>query len=173
MKNIFKFAAMAFAAVVLAGGATSCEPDQEEKESIKTTLTILKQWKVMDEDMGMELAFDFGTTTPNQIYYTMTMMGQDNEETGNIDLIAMPIGKIIDIVETDETSGTIKVEGPSGEYDEEGNPKMIERELPYKDLTLFSVSIDKGIAQGLITTGNWYNFTLLSPSYVWAPMPEM
>ena len=40
MKNIFKFAAMVFAAVVLAGGATSCE---EKEEGILQMARNMKQ----------------------------------------------------------------------------------------------------------------------------------
>ena len=59
MKNIFKFAAMAFAAVVLAGGATSCD-NKDEKEP----LTIDgKQWEATWDMMyDVPCIFDFGLT---------------------------------------------------------------------------------------------------------------
>ena len=165
MKNIFKFAAMAFAAVVLAGGATSCE---EKEEGMKATIhPILKQW----ENVDLGLAFDFGTTTPNQIYYTMLMMGQENEETGKIELMAQPLGKILSIEETDATSGTIKVEA-TGFYEETGEPITVQGEIPYKDLTINSVTVDAGIISGCKVTGQDLKLVALTP-YVWAPMPEM
>lgn len=164
MKNIFKFAAMAFAAVVLAGGATSCE---EKEEGMKATIhPILKQW----ENVEQGLVFDFGTTTPNQIYYSMLMMGQENEETGKIELMAMPLGKILSIEETDATSGTIKVEAET--MDENYNPIKVQGEIPYKDLTINSVTVDAGIISGCKVTGQDLKLVALTP-YVWAPMPEM
>ena len=164
MKNIFKFAAMAFAAVVLAGGATSCE---EKEEGMKATIhPILKQW----ENVEQGLVFDFGTTTPNQIYYSMLMMGQENEETGKIELTAMPLGKILSIEETDATSGTIKVEAET--MDENYNSIKVQGEIPYKDLTINSVTVDAGIISGCKVTGQDLKLVALTP-YVWAPMPEM
>ena len=164
MKNIFKFAAMAFAAVVLAGGATSCE---EKEEGMKATIhPILKQW----ENVEQGLVFDFGTTTPNQIYYSMLMMGQENEETGKIELMAMSLGKILSIEETDATSGTIKVEAET--MDENYKPIKVQGEIPYKDLTINSVTVDAGIISGCKVTGQDLKLVALTP-YVWAPMPEM
>lgn len=157
---------MALAAVVLVGGVTSCEPDQEEKAN------IMKQWTC--EYSGMTLAFDFCTTTPDQIYYTMLEYGTENEETGKIELTAMPVGKILSVEETDATSGTIKVEAQG--YDEETNmPITVQGEIPYKDLTVNSVSVDAGIVNGGQVTGQWLPLTVLrsSSKYVWVPMPGM
>ena len=42
MKNIFKFAAMVFAAVVLAGGATSCEEKEEGMKAGVSDMLLLK-----------------------------------------------------------------------------------------------------------------------------------
>lgn len=157
---------MAFAAVVLAAGATSCE---EKEEGMKATIhPILKQWQGEVEGMGT-LLFDFGTTTPNQIYYSMLMgIEEEDEETGKLTLMAMPIGKIISIEETDATSGTIKVEAEA--YDDDDNPIKVQGEIPYKDLTINSVSVDAGLLGGAKPTGQWLDFVLLTP-YVWAPMP--
>ena len=157
MKNIFKFAAMAFAAVVM---FASC--DSKDDDAPKAT--IEKQWEA---EFGY--AWDFGTTTKNQVYYTMPSMGEENAETGKIDLMAMPVGTILEIVETDATSGVIKVEADA--FDEEYNPIKVQGEIPYKDLTINSVSVDMGITSGCQPTGEWLELKAMDASkYNWVPM---
>ena len=155
MKNIFKFAAMAFAAVVLAGGATSCDPmdkDDDQKEqtggntntpsgdnegSTNTPATLSidgKQW--VTEMEGMGLFIDLGVKDSGIIY-----SGYVDLETYE-SLQALSLGEYT-IEATDATSGAINIPGQDSLTGEEAILVF-----KYTELTASSVKIDMGIAYG-------------------------
>ncbi len=130
MKNIFRFATMALAAVVLMGGVTSCD-NKDEKES----LTIDgKQW--VTEMEGMGAGIDLGLKKDNTLcafYFDLeTLVAQQG----------MSIGEY-SITTTDETSGTINTTGLDWM-----TGSTIEIKYEYRNLTKSSVEID-----AMITTG--------------------
>ena len=117
MKSIFKFAAMAFAAVAM---LASCDKDQNGK---KDSLSIDgKQWQATWDMMGdVPCLFDFGLTTSGVFYFaydTSAMQGPGwmTYFTGSYTIAA-----------TDETSGVITFQNGVT--------------LNYKDLTANSVTI--------------------------------
>ena len=142
MKNIFKFAAMAFAAVVLAGGATSCDPDQEEPKHPLDG----KQWVTKLEETGFFL--NFGVTEAN-----MACKGYC-DLTDYMPLMTLPMGSY-SFQATDETSGFINISDKFMDEDENGNEVevVISNSFPYMNLTESSVDIDTGILMGMPSEG--------------------
>ena len=145
MKSIFKFAAMAFAAVAM---LASCDKDQNGK---KDSLSIDgKQW--MTEMQGTGVFIDLGVKKAGMSY-----SGYCNPET-YASLQVMSLGEYT-VTATDETSGTINVEGVDMYTGEPAT--MVFR---YKDLTESSVKIDFGIVYGMPTEGDeilYADFTLV------------
>ena len=151
MKNIFKFAAMAFAAVVLAGGATSC--DNKDKEDPATLNG--KVLKVYVENMGGDYYLDFGVFAKDQI--TMGMDGEMYGKPGTIVAIN-PLGSFV-IKATDASSGVIT------RTVDNGNGTTVSQDVPYSNLTKTSCTIDLMIiASEGTATGEFVDVTLIDPS---------
>ena len=142
MKNIFKFAAMAFAAVAM---FAACEP---EDKGGKDALTLDgKQWVYTSELDGIVSTslIDFGATAKDTFYYGFVNDGA---------VMVMNPGTYT-ITPTDATSGTITIvyKGWSEE------DQTIEFE--YTDLTENSVKIDEGIGfNNLMINGTVVEFKL-------------
>lgn len=151
MKNIFKFAAMAFAAVVLAG-ATSCEKEE---------LTIDgKQW-VCDME-GTPIMFDFGVTESGKIWQGMQMFATMEDYTWYKNM--MPFGWDYKITPKDATSGTITYLGMDMDMDGKGDPDS-EVSMTYSDLTAKSVTLHIEGLGVLKCTANATNATLEEIDY--------
>lgn len=158
MKSIFKFAAMAFAAVAM---LASCDKDQNGK---KDSLSIDgKQWQV-DMD-GMLLVIDFGVTDNGSIGYGMGMSAED-EETGEMVteyMYGYALGQNYVVVPTDATSGKVVY---YADLDYDGELDETQYELLYKDLTETSVSFE-GTLFGLpdYVTAETVSVTLVKYDY--------
>ena len=101
MRNMFKLAAMAFAAIAL---FASCEG--KEEATVKNSIEG-KQWIAPWEIMGVDCVMDFGATTPGTCY-----LAYDANELG-LPGFATYITGAYTVKETDVKSGvvTITVEG--------------------------------------------------------------
>jgi len=128
MKNIFKFAAMAFAAVLL---VASCEK-KEDALSIDG-----KQWVTNQEGMGVFL--DLGLKKKDTL-----CSGYCDPETLE-SLQGWSVGTYT-VTATDATSGSINVNGV-----DPGNGEEAVLSYKYKDLTESSVKIDFGIIYNMPT----------------------
>ena len=128
MKNIFKFAAMAFAAVLL---VVSCEK-KEPALSIDG-----KQWVTEMEGMGLFL--DLGLKKKDTL-----CSGYCDPET-LVSLQGMSMGTYT-VTATDATSGSINLNGMDSYTGEEA--VLV---FKYKDLTESTVKIDFGIIFGMPT----------------------
>ena len=152
MKNIFKFAAMAFAAVVLAGGATSCD-NKDEKEP----LTIDgKQWIYI-----MESEYE-GVVTKSGLFTDLGVNKKGILSYGYVDPETFDVimGTSMDpytINTIDETSGSIDLIS-SQMTDENGDPMIIS--FKYTELTKNSVKIDVGIVMGGMPMEQMADFTI-------------
>ena len=129
MKNIFKFAAMAFAAVLL---VASCEK-KEDALSIDG-----KQWVTEMEGMGVFL--DLGLKKKDTL-----CSGYCDPETLE-SLQGMSMGTYT-VTATDATSGSINLNGMDPYT---GAEALLV--FKYKDLTESTVKIDFGIVYGMPTT---------------------
>ena len=153
MKNIFKFAAMAFAAVVLAGGVTSCD-NKEECEHINYPTPDMKQW--ITDMGGMEIIFDFGVTESGIIWQGMQMFAMMEDYTWYKN--TMPFGWDYKITPKDATSGTITYLGMDTDMDGKGDPDS-EVSITYSNLTAKSVTLHIGEELGdLDCTANYLSF---------------
>ena len=142
MKKIFKFVAMAFAAVAL---FASCENEENAALSIDG-----KQWMTSMEGAGVFV--DLGVKKAGMSY-----SGYCDPET-YVALMGMSLGEYT-ITETDETSGTINIAGVDNMT---GEPATLV--FRYMDLTEDSVKIDFGIVYGMPTEGDeitYADFTLV------------
>ena len=116
MKKIFKFAAMAVAALAM---LISCEENEEPTLSIDG-----KQWIAPWAAMGVDCVMDFGATTPGTFY-----LAYDANEMGLPGFATYIVGEY-SIVPTDNTSGVVNITV-------EGMPAQIQ----YSNLDEDSVSI--------------------------------
>ena len=131
MKNIFKFAAMAFAAVLL---VASCEKKEDDKE----TLSIDgKQWVTNMEGTGIFL--DLGLKKKD------TLCSGYCDPTTLESMMGMSVGTYT-VTATDATSGSINVNG----MDPMTGAEAV-LTYKYKDLTESSVKIDFGIIYNMPT----------------------
>lgn len=147
MKNIFKFAAMAFAAVLL---VASCEKKGDEKEPATLDGKVLK---IEVENLG-EVYLDFGVFAENQI-----TMGMDLEIYGMPGVIGgmNPLGEYT-IKATDATSGIIT------RTVLQGDGSTVSQDVPYKNLSEKSCTIDlKIVAMEGEATGEFVDVTLIDP----------
>ena len=128
MKNIFKFAAMAFAAVLL---VASCEK-KEDALSIDG-----KQW--VTEMEGMGVFFDLGLKKKD------TLCSGYCDPTTLESMMGWSVGTYT-VTATDATSGSINLNGIDSYTGEEG--LLV---FKYKDLTESTVKIDFGIIYGTPT----------------------
>ena len=105
MKNIFKLAAMAFAAITL---FASCDNKEETQEPLSIDG---QQYTGAWTAMGVDCVMDFGATTPGTFY-----LAYDGTEMGIAGFLSYITGAYT-ISATDETSGvvTITVEGQQAE----------------------------------------------------------
>ena len=143
MKNIFKFAAMAFAAVLL---VASCE----KKEDATIDGKVLK---IEVDNLG-EIYLDFGVFAKGQI-----TMGMDLEMYGMPGVIGAinPLGEYT-IKATDATSGIIT--RTVVEYD----GSTVSQDVPYKNLSDKSCTIDlRIVAMEGEATGEFVDATLIDP----------
>ena len=116
MKKIFKFAAMAVAALAM---LVSCEENEEPTLSIDGN-----QWIAPWAAMGVDCVMDFGATTPGTFY-----LAYDANEMGLPGFATYIVGEY-SIVPTDNTSGVVN-------NTVEGMPAQIQ----YSNLDEDSVSI--------------------------------
>ena len=118
MKNIFKFAAMALAAVAL---FTACKKDGKTEEPVSYSVDG-KQWTAAWEAMGVDCIIDLGATTPGTCY-----LAYDANEMG-LPGFATYITGAYTVTPKDETSGVvaITVEGMNAEiqYSNLGEKKV-------------------------------------------------
>ena len=152
MKSIFKFAAMAFAAVAM---LASCDNKDENGKSYPDALSG-KVLKVASELMpGMDIYLDFGKFAEGKI-----TMGAD------LDMYGMPgvYGAINDLGSyvvnpTDATSGVIT------RTVDNGDGTTASQDVAYSDLTATSCKIDLivvGSNEGLVQ-GEFVDVTLVDP----------
>lgn len=155
MKNIFKFAAMAFAAVLL---VASCEKKDE-----KPALSIDgKQWVTNMERTGVFL--DLGLKKKN------TLCSGYCDPTTLESMMGMSIGTYT-VTATDKTSGTINVDGMDPMT---GEPAVLE--YKYKELTETTVKIDFGIIYNMPTTEGeiqYADFAIASKTIEFEDMYDM
>lgn len=154
MKRVFKFAAMAFAAVAM---LAACNKDENPADNSgnggnePAALTIDgKQW--MTDMQGTGVFIDLGVKKAGMSY-----SGYCDPET-YVSMMGMSLGEYT-VVATDAASGTINVEGVDMYTGEPAT--MVFR---YKDLTESSVKIDFGIVYGMPTEGDeiaYADFTLV------------
>mgnify|MGYP003325602275 CR=1 FL=1 len=153
MKNIFKFAAIAAAALVV---LVSCE----KKEETNPITIDGKQW--VTELQGMGCFIDLGVKKAGMSY-----SGYVDLET-LASLQAMSLGEYT-VTATDATSGTININGTDMMT---GEPALLA--FPYKDLTETSVKIDNGIIYGMPSMGEvvYLDFTVASKTIEFEDMYE-
>lgn len=151
MKSIFKFAAMALAAVAMLAACNKDNNPADNGGNESAALTIDgKQWMTSMEGAGVFI--DLGVKKAGMSY-----SGYCDPETYE-SLMTMSLGEYA-VTATDETSGTINVEGVDMMT---GEPATLV--FRYKDLTESSVKIDFGIVYGMPTEGDeieYADFTLV------------
>ena len=130
MKNIFKFAAMAFAAVAM---FAACEPEDKGNEKDALPTPDGKQW-VCEEEVTW--VCDFGVTKKDTQYQGMLYQTGENWAVNTMG------GNSYTITPTDETSGVITLT-ISNEYGDT-EPEVLE--FKYSDLTETTVKMDAGLA---------------------------
>ena len=101
MKNIFKFAAMALAAVALFAACDNKEGEETE-EPVSYSIDG-KQWTAAWEAMGVDCVVDFGVTTPGTCY-----LAYDATELG-LPGFATYVAASYTVTPTNETSGVINL----------------------------------------------------------------
>ena len=120
MKNIFKFAAMAFAAVAM---FAACEPEDKGNEKDALPTPDGKQWVVSGY---MPMVYDFGVTEENVITQGYAMEGMYYKQP-------FPLGENYTVTPKDATSGSIT-------YETDGETGVIELTMTYENLTEDSVT---------------------------------
>ena len=123
MKKIFKFAAMAFAAVALFASCDLLNNNENDEQNAAASLDG-KQWIAPWAAMGVDCVMDFGATTPGTFY-----LAYDANEMGLPGFATYIVGEY-SIVPTDNTSGVVNITV-------EGMPAQIQ----YSNLDEDSVSI--------------------------------
>ena len=134
MKNIFKFAAMLFAAVAL---FASCDNKEEKPAALSIDG---KQWMTSMEGAGVFI--DLGVKKAGMSY-----SGYCDPET-YVSMMAMGLGEYT-ITANDDATGAINIAGIDPYT---GEPATLV--FKYKDLTDASVKIDFGIVYGMPTEGD-------------------
>ena len=133
MKSIFKFAAMAFAAVAMLAACNKENPANNDGDNGGNTPAALsvdgKQWFAAEALMGADCVMDLGVTTPGTLY-----IAYDASSFGLPGYAAYFTGTYT-VTATDATSGviTLTVEGQQAE-------------IPYNNLNENSVAISFAIA---------------------------
>ena len=134
MKSIFKFAAMAFAAVAMLTACNKENPANNDGDNDGNTPAALsidgKQWTAAWDAMGgVDCVIDLGVTTPGTLY-----IAYDASDFGLPGYATYFTGTYT-ITETDATSGviTLTVDGQQAE-------------IPYSNLNENSVAISFAIA---------------------------
>lgn len=150
MKNIFKFAAMAFAAVVM---FASCDKKDDKTPDAPAATLDGRVLKVTVENMG-DIYFDFGKFAENQI--TMGMDGAMYGMEGTI-IAINPLGSYV-VKATDATSGVITRTVAVGDG------TSVSQDVPYSGLTETSCTIDLIlISMEGTATGEFVDATLVDP----------
>ena len=102
MKKIFKFAAMAFAAVAIFASCDLLNNNENDEQNTAASLDG-KQWIAPWTAMGVDCVMDFGATTPGTFY-----LAYDANEMGLPGFATYIVGEY-SIVPTDNTSGVVNI----------------------------------------------------------------